>query len=78
MNEVRKKPGVAFWATVVVVCLMLYVLSAPPLQHRILPVDSPPWIWDSFEAIYRPLRWLIEVSPEPVQKAILRYAALWH
>jgi hypothetical protein len=74
----RKKPGVAFWATAVVVVLALYVLSAPPIQHRILPFDSPPWVYDAFSAFYLPLRWAIEVSPEPIQKAFLWYAALWH
>ena len=31
MTEDRKKPGVAFWATVVVVAVLAYPLSLPPM-----------------------------------------------
>src|SRR6266478_6093011 len=44
MNTDRKKPGVTFWATLVVVALVLYVLSFGPAcwlcAHDVLPVRA--------------------------------------
>lgn len=77
MTTKSKKPGVAFWATAALVTILLYVLSAPPLQHWILPADPPAWAIDLFSVIYWPAAWLIERSPEPIQEAFVWYASAW-
>ena len=58
----RKQPGVAFWATVVVVVvLVVYPLSFGPacwlVSHDFLPLKST---WH----FYRPIGWLANEGPE--------------
>jgi hypothetical protein len=78
MSDERKKLGVVFWGVVLVSLGLLYMLSAPPLQHRILPADLSPLAIDLLSAVYAPARWIIENSPEPVQRAFIWYASLWY
>jgi hypothetical protein len=62
----RKKPGVAFWATVVVAALVVYVLSMPIA----LTLSDLPWVprWiqnDVVATIYGPLFKLLSwLSPD--------------
>jgi len=74
----RKKSGVAFWATVVlVVALVAYPLSEGPVL----------WIWghtplslEAFfviDAVYEPLEWAIDKSPQPIKEWQHKYLALW-
>ncbi len=63
-----KKPGVAFWATVVVVVgLVAYPLSFGP----IIWFDSrgllPEWTYAIFRVYYAPLDWAAEKSVTVVQ-----------
>jgi hypothetical protein len=54
----RKKPGVALWATVmVVVALVGYPLSYGPARWLIqrLPTPTPEWATDAFSWFYCPL-----------------------
>ena len=77
MASDRKKPGVAFWATVAGAAVVLYVLSSGPanlLMYRGILRGRPLTICG---AIYWPLRWLMENGPEPVSNAIRWYAELW-
>jgi hypothetical protein len=75
----RKKPGVAFWATVavvvVLVVLMAYPLSFGPAsrlaQRRKLPEDA-------FVALYRPIGWLACCGPRPMRIAIWRWLKFWN
>jgi hypothetical protein len=76
MTSDRKKPGVAFWATVVVVvALVVYPLSFGPacwgLDRRI---GDP----CAIAAVYRPVLWLWVVSgPQWVGESISWYANLF-
>jgi hypothetical protein len=71
----RKKPGVAFWATVVgVAALVGYPLSFGPacwlafnVSERFVPV---------FEIVYAPLAFLAD-STEPTKQALTWYHRLW-
>jgi multisubunit Na+/H+ antiporter MnhB subunit len=60
----RKKPGVAFWATVVVVCvlvLLLYVLSWGPAAW--LFTFGPRWLQYQLYYLYAPLGWAASLTP---------------
>jgi hypothetical protein len=71
MNPDRKKPGVAYWATVVLVVVMLYVASFGPAC----------WLADKgfvsgrkIEHAYRPIvAWMLSPSL-PLHSLISRYA----
>ena len=74
MTEPRKKPGVAFWATVVVAALALYVASFGPAcwtasrnrgEHKALL------------AAYRPLIWCELNGPAPLSHSIWWWTRLW-
>ncbi len=75
MKTDRKKPGVAFWATVVVVCLpLLYVLSVGPACWVATHTDL--FGNGDLPVIYRPIGWLCYHS-EVAEKVIFAYARLW-
>jgi hypothetical protein len=73
----RKKPGVAFWATVVVVVIVLYVASFGPAVWVIGREWSPDWTYEAFLCVYAPIFLLHESGPLPIHDAILWYAHLW-
>jgi hypothetical protein len=70
----RKKPGAAFWATVLLVVPMLYVLSFGPacwitsrteIGAGILPTLYRPmiWAWDSYpQSLHHQLLWYSRVG----------------
>lgn len=77
----RKKPGIGFWATVVVVTLLvLYPLSFGPAC----------WFTSRFDYgrkqmpfVYRPVTWVMEKGSSRVQDAVYSYYSLfaksgWH
>ncbi len=74
----RKKPGVAFWATVVVACLMVaYPLSFGPA----LWMSSHDWCSEdtaiSIGKFYYPILALRRSGPEQISSLLDWYAALW-
>jgi hypothetical protein len=73
----RKKPGVAFWATLVVVGLpLLYVLSFSPAAGLLGLLRDPDWGCDVFWRVYAPIGWLDENGPAVVHDAIMWYGGL--
>ena len=75
MASDRKKPGMAFWASMAVVGLVLYVLSVGPavwLQFDVLPESTFP----AFEFVYGPLGFAARQT-EPTNKALDWYIGLW-
>jgi hypothetical protein len=76
MSGDRKKPGLAFWASVVVVVAGLYVLSVGPaawLEDRgAMPAWAMPVVW----RFYTPLIWACSRFG-PTWDALVWYAALW-
>jgi hypothetical protein len=74
----RKKPGVAFWATVVVVVVLVgYPLSFGPvawLSHHKRP---PGWIGHLTEYFYTPLFWIVQHAPMPILDLFKWYIDLW-
>lgn len=70
----RKKPGVAFWATVVVVVLLvLYPLSWGPQLWLMMSGHVPVWT----DRLYNPLRYALERAPQGVTRAADAYLEWW-
>ena len=79
MTSDRKKPGLAFWATVVVVVLVAYPLSLGPMCWASLngylsrstidacaPIYGPVrWFMDEHETLATPLRWYLSLRIGP-------------
>lgn len=85
MTPSRKKPGMAFWATVVVVCLALYVLSAPLSERLVWVIVLGHWLGEDsrdvvvsvIRGFYFPVRWLETYGPEPVRSVLFWYYDFW-
>src|SRR5262245_60859109 len=72
----RKKPSVAFWATVVRAEVVVeYPLIVGPWYWTSARGSLPVWI-APFDHFYDPLRWVVARSPERFQYAITRSFAL--
>jgi hypothetical protein len=71
------KPGVAFWATVGLVGLVLYALSWPPASYVYSRCPTAPWVEDAFAFVYWPCGWLYSESPAPARKLYRAYAETW-
>ena len=76
----RKKPGVAFWATVaLVVVLVGYPLGIGPAiwlyDHDCFDEDGLPLA--ALRWLYGPLKWLDFYGPQPVRDALDWYESLW-
>lgn len=69
----RKKSGVAFWATVVVVIPILYFLSAGPVIWLSAQDVLPEWADAPTTWFYAPLDWVAHKYPA----AVFWYAELW-
>jgi hypothetical protein len=73
MTLSRKKPGVAFWAAVVLVIGLLYVASFGPAcwlcDRDLLPAQQT-------RGFYNPVLAAIVRSPRPVQEAAMVYCDL--
>ena len=74
----RKQPSVAFWATVVVVAVLLYVASFGPACWVFWRPWCPTELKDSIRFAYRPVQRLIENGPEPIRSALIWYTDLFH
>jgi hypothetical protein len=76
MSEPKKKPGVAFWASVVVVALLAYPLSFGPACW----LTAQPWQnvfnndgWDMpprWMQIYRPFGVILNEGDSPIKSAV--------
>jgi hypothetical protein len=74
----RKKPGVAFWATVVVVAVLVaYPLSIGPACGVLNRTGWPEWARHSYWLVYAPILWIYENGPEPIHDAIAWYCHVW-
>jgi hypothetical protein len=78
MSDERRKAGVAFWATVVVVVAVLYVLSLGPAAWLHSRHDLPVWTLYPTRVFYTPIFWICEYAPLPAVDAINWYISIWH
>jgi hypothetical protein len=74
MTGDRKKPGVAFWTTVVVVCLLLYPLSFGPACWLVEEAFVP---GRTVAEAYRPLLAIVEYRERP-RAALASYVGLFN
>jgi len=81
MTSDGKKPGVAFWTTVVVVVVLVaYPLSFGPASaifgpRQLLAGLRPDPLFDAYQAFYRPVHWAMK---NPLNYGAMdRYCALW-
>jgi len=79
MTSDRKKPGVAFWATVgLVVVLVGYPLSMGPAQFWLVPKShNVNWINSTIHTVYAPLWWMFDNSPDSIRAATGSYLDWW-
>ncbi len=78
MNDERKQPGVAFWATLAVVAvLMLYPLSVGPAAWLVTVAGEHVWLADAFELFYLPLALAVSMLPAPINDACTDYVSWW-
>jgi hypothetical protein len=77
MSQERKTSPVAFWSTVAVALLLLYVLMLGPVDG----LQSGGWLPEPVASgarwIYSPLSWIIAHAPEPVHKVFYTYVRFW-
>jgi hypothetical protein len=78
MTTDRKKPGVAFWATVVLVVVLAYPLSFGPIvwlaQHEWLTG----WALDAAKVFYFPIDpWFHDHGPQPLKDGMEWYVEFW-
>jgi hypothetical protein len=77
MASDHKKPGVVFWATVVLVVVVAYPLSFGPAVWAVNQDWSPVWALTAYERTYAPILWLYEIGPVPIRNALDWYAGFW-
>ena len=82
MTAERKRPGVAYWATVVVVvvALLIYPLSQGPagwLLMRNLNQTTMEWYLCFYSPLLNVEAWLDTNAPKCVGAAISWYLGLW-
>jgi hypothetical protein len=74
----RTKPGVAFWATVLVVYLpLVYVLSSGPALSLWLRCEMPEFPDRVLSAYVRPFRWFLYFGPDWAAESLQWYVRLW-
>jgi|SRR6516165_7558820 hypothetical protein len=75
MNDfARKKPGVAFWATVVMVCLLLvYPLTIAPALWLCQRAGQPDWMVGFISRFYDPL-WAAALRSDESTDWLFRYS----
>jgi hypothetical protein len=70
----HKKPGVAFWATVVVVAVLVAYPLSMGMAYRMLIWSSPGDLesrgWRAYRAVYAPIIWVYDHGPAPVHHAV--------
>ena len=78
MSEPRKKPGVAFSATVaVVVVLVAYPLSMGPAAWLAWQDWTPQWALMAYGRFYSPILHLAASGPQPIYDLVDRYIRIW-
>jgi hypothetical protein len=78
MTADRKKPGVAFWATVVVVVVLIgYPVSIGPAAWLNDHWEIQGWAYLALNRFYLPLDWVARNAPGPIPDILFWYADLW-
>jgi hypothetical protein len=80
MTPSNKKPGVAFWATVVVVVLVIcYPLSIGPTTRLYwITLDQPAWLKAIGDPLYAPMHWTYAHGPDWYRRVMEWYCGWWY
>jgi hypothetical protein len=74
----KKKPGVAFWATVVVVVVLVaYPLSFGPACWIASQQWAPDGTNEVIDWFYSPASFVLHYAPKNFEDALFWYASLW-
>jgi hypothetical protein len=73
----RKKPGVAFWATVVISGSSLYALLWGPACWIWHHTPAPDWLKKCLDVIYFPMDWLHWCGPDSLSTPLHWYWDWW-
>jgi len=76
----RKKPGMAFWATVALVWVLVgYLLSIGPVYSITMKYwgDIPEWGTGVLGWYCYPLQWVVDSGPGWLYGPVMRYVAIW-
>ncbi len=78
MSEPKKKPRVAFWATVALVAIfVVYPLSMGPACWLLAQEWKPDGTHAAILKVFAPILWVYRNGPEPVHSAMRWYVFLW-
>jgi hypothetical protein len=78
MSEVRKKPGMAFWAAVALIVVVFYVLSIGPVAWAIRKPWFPTWLNGPVHITYWPITWIEGNGPQPIRSVLGWYGHFWY
>ena len=73
----RKKPGVAFWATVGLVAVVLYVASFGPARAAYVHRLVPEWTYRPMRWFHLPIIWAISRLPNELAGPFRSYTDKW-
>jgi hypothetical protein len=74
----RKKPGVAFWATVVVVVVLVaYPLSFGPARAMYVHRLMPEWTYRPMRFFHLPILWALPRMPDEMREPYMAYIDNW-
>ena len=72
----RKKPGVAFWTTVALGVVLLYVASIGPVNWACHRFGAPDWVWNLIAHVYEPLLMVLFYCPESLFQWFIEYSMM--
>ena len=75
MIDKKKKPGVAFWATIVVCLLLAYPLSFGPACWITSRTNTGA---SAIPVIYRPLTWAMSPAMSPDSETMFNRVSSWY
>jgi len=77
MPRDRKKPGVAFWATVALVVVVMYPLSMGPAWWMCHKMRLPGGVVVVIDCVYEPIWWAAWNGPEWFRDLAKGYLHWW-
>jgi hypothetical protein len=78
MDDSRKKPGVAFWAAVVLSVAGLYIGSSGPVYWWFWNWDVTDSWWNAYWVFYKPLRWVRTCGPSRLDEFLYAFLHCGH
>jgi hypothetical protein len=80
MSPSRKQPGVAFWATVVVIVVAFYIASIGPVRAIYVHGRAPEWTHLAIWRYHQPAMWVLARLPLAISRPFdlyIRKCYIW-